>query len=130
MKRVWVLIAGLLILISGCTHMQQGAPDGMGGPVLDRIAKRGELLVGTAADMPPLNATTKDGKIIGLEPDLAELIAEAMDVKLRMVPMSFSDLLAAVGLTTLQKVLGTVLKTRIIDILRIGHATPCEVFDA
>ena len=96
MKKSWLLILGLLVLLSACTHMQQGAPGIMGGPVLDRIAKRGELLVGTAANMPPLNATTKDGQIIGLEPDLAQLIAEAMGVKAKMIPMSFSDLLAAV----------------------------------
>jgi polar amino acid transport system substrate-binding protein len=96
MKRVWGLIIGLFISVSACTHMQQSGPDAMGGPVLDRIAKRGELLVGTAANMPPLNATTKDGQIIGLEPDLARLIAEAMDVKIKMVPMSFSELLGAV----------------------------------
>jgi polar amino acid transport system substrate-binding protein len=96
MKRAWLLILGLFVLLSACTHMQQGAPGGMGGPVLDRIATRGELLVGTAANMPPLNATTKDGQIIGIEPDLAQLIADSMGVKLKMVPMSFSELLAAV----------------------------------
>jgi polar amino acid transport system substrate-binding protein len=96
MKRAWGLIIGLLISVSACTHMQQAGPDAIGGPVLDRIAKRGELLVGTAANMPPLNATTKDGQIIGIEPDLAHLIADSMGVKLKMVPMSFSELLAAV----------------------------------
>ncbi len=96
MKKAWPLILGLFVLLSACTHMQQGSPGGTGGPVLDRIANRGELLVGTSGNMPPLNATTKDGQIIGLEPDLAQLIAEAMGVKLKMVSMPFSELLAAV----------------------------------
>jgi polar amino acid transport system substrate-binding protein len=43
--------------------------------------------------MPPLNMTTKDGDIIGLDVDLAHRIAQGMGVKLRIVPMPFSDLL-------------------------------------
>jgi polar amino acid transport system substrate-binding protein len=47
------------------------------GPVLDRIMKKGELVVGMSGDQPPLNVTTKDGKIIGLEPDIASFMASA-----------------------------------------------------
>jgi len=65
-------------------------------PVLDRILSKKELVVGTAASMPPLNMTTKDGKIIGMEIDLANLFANAMEVKLTLKPMRFSDLLQAV----------------------------------
>jgi polar amino acid transport system substrate-binding protein len=65
-------------------------------PVLDRILAKKELVVGTAASMPPLNMTTKDGKIIGLEVDLARLFADAMDVKLTLKPMRFNDLLSAI----------------------------------
>jgi polar amino acid transport system substrate-binding protein len=64
-------------------------------PVLDRIQQRGELVVGTAAGMPPLNMTTKDGEIIGLDADLSRYLADAMEVKLRLVPMAFEELLAA-----------------------------------
>jgi len=62
-------------------------------PVLDRIQQRGELVVGTAAGMPPLNMTTKDGEIIGLDADLSRYLAAAMEVKLRLEPMAFEDLL-------------------------------------
>jgi polar amino acid transport system substrate-binding protein len=62
-------------------------------PVLDRIQQRGELVVGTAAGMPPLNMTTTDGKIIGLDVDLSRYLADAMEVKLRLEPMAFKDLL-------------------------------------
>ena len=65
-------------------------------PVLDRIQERGELLIGTSGNQPPLNATTKDGRIVGLEVDLARAMASAMDVKLRIITMPFSELLAAV----------------------------------
>jgi polar amino acid transport system substrate-binding protein len=62
-------------------------------PVLDRIDQRGELVVGTAAGMPPLNMTTKDGKIIGLDADLSRYLADAMEINLRLEPMAFKDLL-------------------------------------
>ena len=64
-------------------------------PVLDRIMAKKELVVGTAASMPPLNMTTKDGQIIGMEMDLARFFASGMDVKLTLKPMHFNDLLSA-----------------------------------
>jgi len=64
-------------------------------PVLDRIQEKKELVVGTAASMPPLNMTTKDGQVIGMEMDLARLFASGMDVKLTLKPMNFNDLLPA-----------------------------------
>jgi polar amino acid transport system substrate-binding protein len=64
-------------------------------PVLDRIMAKKELIVGTAASMPPLNMTTKDGEIIGMEIDLARLFAVAMEVKLTLKSMHFNELLPA-----------------------------------
>jgi len=66
-------------------------------PVLDRIQAKKELVVGTAASMPPLNMTTKDRQIVGMEVDLARLFADAMEVKLTLKPMRFGDLLSALG---------------------------------
>jgi len=54
-------------------------------------------VVGTAASMPPLNMTTKDGQIIGMEADLARFFADGMGVKLTLKPMRFNDLLSALG---------------------------------
>jgi len=64
-------------------------------PVLDRILAKKELVVGTAADMPPLNMTLKDGKIVGMEVDIATLMADSIGAKLTVKPMRFNDLLPA-----------------------------------
>jgi len=64
-------------------------------PVLDRILAKKELVVGTAADMPPLNMTLKDGKIVGMEVDIANLMAASIEVKLTLKPMPFNALLPA-----------------------------------
>ena len=67
------------------------------GPILDRIQKNGELVVGMSGDQPPLNATNRDGKVIGLETDIASRLASEMGVKLRLAAMPFADLLPALS---------------------------------
>ena len=97
MKFAKMIIISILALIffTGCAEMQQGSSSTSASPVLDRIQKRGELIVGTMGNMPPLNMTAKDGEIFGLEPDLARLMAGAMGVKVKFVTKPFSELLPA-----------------------------------
>ena len=85
MKKVIALVLIILVLplLFACTHT-------------NNIQQRGELRVGMAGDMPPFNMTTKDGKVIGFEPDLARYMADTMGVKLKIMTMPFSDLLPAV----------------------------------
>jgi polar amino acid transport system substrate-binding protein len=97
MKSLRYLITLLFIslIFSGCTTNQSPTSNLSPSPTLERILSRGELIVGTAASMPPLNMTTKTGKVIGLEPDLAGYIAAAMGVKLSLKAMDFNQLLPA-----------------------------------
>ena len=97
MKFAKVLLAMILALIffTGCAQMQQSTSSASASPVIDRIQKRGELVVGTMGNMPPLNMTSKDGEIFGMEPDLAKLLAEAMNVKVKFVTKPFNELLPA-----------------------------------
>ncbi len=67
------------------------------GPVMDRILKKGELVVGTTGEQPPLNATSKKGEIIGMDADIALVIAKGLDVRLTFKTMPFNDLLPAVA---------------------------------
>ena len=67
------------------------------GPVVDRIQKRGELVVGMSGDQPPLNVTAREGRIIGLEVDIASRLASDMGVKLRLATMPFAELLPALS---------------------------------
>jgi polar amino acid transport system substrate-binding protein len=96
----WVHAAVLgALMTSGCgmlEHAQPAAPAPTPvstSPVIDRILQHGELRVGTSGNQPPLNALTKDGKIIGFDADLAGAFAKAMGVKLTLVPIQFSELL-------------------------------------
>ena len=96
MRRASGLVAMLVaaVLVAGSAQLAMAA-GGAVSSVLDRIQAKKELVVGTAADMPPLNMTTKEGQIIGLEVDIASLFAAGMGVKLTLKQVKFSDLLPA-----------------------------------
>lgn len=89
---VLMIMAGLM---AGYVQRAVAADAAQVAPVLDRIVAKKELVVGTAASMPPLNMTMKDGQIAGMEIDLARLLASALDVKLTLKPMNFNELLPA-----------------------------------
>jgi polar amino acid transport system substrate-binding protein len=93
--RSLVVLLVMVGLMAGYAQMAAAAEAARVSPVLDRIVAKKELVVGTAASMPPFNMTTKDGKIVGMEIDLANLIAGAMNVKLTLKVVPFNNLLAA-----------------------------------
>ena len=98
MKFIKLILISVLavIFVTGCAQTQQGGSSSTSAsPVLDRIQKRGELIVGTMGNMQPLNMTSKDGEIFGLEPDLARLLAKAMNVEVKFVTKPFNELLPA-----------------------------------
>ena len=100
-----------LALLSACAHTSQTAVTGTTAATLDAIVQKGELVVGTAASMPPFNMTTKDGEIIGFEPDLARLIAAGLGVPLKLTPMSFSELLPALETGKIDMILSNMTMT-------------------
>ena len=97
MKKARVILVLVLVLafLVACAHTTQTTASSTRGPSLKGIIQKGELVVGTAASMPPLNMTTKDGRVIGLEVDLARSMANAMGVKLKLKPMQFSELVSS-----------------------------------
>ena len=86
MKR---LIITFLIVV-GATHSIVWAQQ---GSRLERIIKSGELRVGTSGRQPPMTARSKDGELMGYEIELAVMLAEVMNLRVRFVQMAFSDLL-------------------------------------
>ncbi len=70
-------------------------PVAAAGPVMDRIVKEGKLVVGLTGQQPPMNATTKQGELIGLDVDLARAMADALGVELEFRTLAFADLLPA-----------------------------------
>ncbi len=64
-------------------------------PVLDRILSSGQLRVGMSGTQPPFNVQSRTGSMIGIEVDLANILANAMEVELSIVTRPFGQLLAA-----------------------------------
>jgi polar amino acid transport system substrate-binding protein len=96
MKRVAIFASSVaMFFLAACAHHAGTYVLTSPSPALDSIEQKNMLVVGTAAGMPPLNMTTKDGDIIGLEADLARYLADSMEVRLELRPMPFKDLLPA-----------------------------------
>ncbi|MEE9537306.1 MAG: transporter substrate-binding domain-containing protein [Desulfobacterales bacterium] len=94
----WIIVfISLLLFLGGCaqTNSSTANASASASPVIDRILQRGELVVGMAGNMPPLNMTTKKGDLIGYEVDLAQAMAAAMGVKAKMEIIPFGELLTA-----------------------------------
>jgi polar amino acid transport system substrate-binding protein len=89
MKKLFVFVALLFVLSLTFTIAASA------GPVMDRIIKKGELVVGTSGAQPPMTATTKKGEIIGLDIDISRAMADALGVKAKFVSMPFAKLLPA-----------------------------------
>ena len=70
-----------------------GAGSAWAGSALDRIVKKGELVIGTSGTQPPMSATSKKGELMGMDVDISRAMAEAMGVKLKFVPIPFAELL-------------------------------------
>lgn len=60
---------------------------------LNKITKSGVLKIGMTGSQPPFCMEATDGSLMGYEVDLAELLAESMNLELKIVRMSFSELL-------------------------------------
>ena len=95
--RLTILLLFITSFVSACFQVAEDGTLRMptASPVLDRIIKRGELVVGTVGNMPPLNMTSKEGEIVGLEADMARYIAGSMGVDLKLTAMPFAQLLPA-----------------------------------
>lgn len=94
MQRVIVGFLVSLAVALGLPAAAVGAGEA-GSPGLSRIVESGVLRVGMSGGQPPLNVRNKQGQIIGLEADLAEILANAIGVKAKLVAKPFSQLLPA-----------------------------------
>ncbi len=92
--RIFLVSVVLAFLIAGCASTGTGTTGGKSGsPVIDRVLQRGELVVGTSPNMPPMSMRTRAGEIIGMDVDIARAMATLMGVELRLEAMPFADLL-------------------------------------
>ncbi len=99
----------VLMLVSALLLM--AANFALAGKTMDNILKKGELVVGITGTQPPLNVTSKDGKIIGYDADIAQLIAGNLGVNLKFSAMPFAELLPALKAGKVDMVLSSMTMT-------------------
>ncbi|MGD2055982.1 MAG: transporter substrate-binding domain-containing protein [Gammaproteobacteria bacterium] len=90
------LLFVLLVFATGFTVMQNAWSD-TAATALSRIQQRGELILGTSGNMPPMTQVREDGKVVGFDIDVARLMANGMGVKLKIKTLPFEDLLPALA---------------------------------
>lgn len=103
--KIVVMIALAVIILSSCAHLPSAGRDMSTSDHLARIMQKGELVVGTTGNMPPLNMTAKNGEVIGFEIDMAQMMAAALGVQLKVKTMSFYELLPALDLNKVDMVI-------------------------
>jgi polar amino acid transport system substrate-binding protein len=75
----WILISTAIIFL----HVSPASAD-----LIDDIKNRGTLIVGVKSDVPAFGILDeKSGQIVGLEPDLAQDLADRLDVKLKLIAL-------------------------------------------
>jgi chorismate mutase-like protein len=85
--RIWlqpVAVAALLAAALAPAHASR----------LDDIAARGVLRVGATGDYKPFSYRYADGAFVGMDAELAGELAQALGVRLQLVPTSWSTLMA------------------------------------
>jgi len=87
MKKVIAIISLVFVLLITATAQA--------GPAIDKILKKGEIVIGTTGEYPPFSAKSKNGMLMGLDIDLGNIIAGSMGVKAKFVEITFPELLPA-----------------------------------
>lgn len=105
MKKIIVLLIAVMMTmgLAACGGSADGSAAASGGEsdsYIDQIKAKGELVVGTSADYPPYEFHTEiDGvdTIVGFDIAIAQAIADDLGVELKIVDMSFDNLLMSLS---------------------------------
>lgn len=96
MKKIAMTLMVLVAMFTTVAPVQSA----LAANSLEDIKENGQLVVGTSADYPPFEWTildeNKDAKIVGIDVDIAQLIADEIGVELVMEDMAFDALIPSV----------------------------------
>ena len=115
--RLITAISAMLFIAVSSAHATDNSP------VLTRIQKSGNLVLGTSATMPLMSEKTITGEVIGYDIDLAQALAASMGVKLVTKVIPFDELIPALESGKVDIVLSNMTMT-IDRNMRIAFAGP------
>ena len=98
------LAAAGALLMAGCGDDKGAAKsaasgEAQQGQLMETIKKRGKIIVGTSSGYPPyvfVDSGSADKKVIGLDIEMCQQIADKLGVKMEVQDMGFSALLSSV----------------------------------
>jgi polar amino acid transport system substrate-binding protein len=90
-------LLSIAVLAGAFALAAQSEANAQNSPVLDRVLQSGELRVGMSGNQPPFNVVSRGGSMIGIEVDLATVLAAAIGVELNIVNKPFGELLQALS---------------------------------
>ena len=91
-----IVVSGLLALPRPL-HAADPAPSDLHALLPDRVKQSGVLVIATDAHHPPNESYAEDGEtIVGFEPDIWNMLAKLLGVRLRIVSIDFSGLIPGV----------------------------------
>lgn len=106
-KKLWakaalaaVAAAGVM-MAAGCggsDDKKAAASGDKQGPVMQKIKESGKIVVGTASGYPPyefIDASKADKTVIGIDMEIAQVLADKLGVKLEVQDMNFQSLLSS-----------------------------------
>lgn len=84
------------LMLGGLLALAMAFPlNSMAGDTLQRVVDFKVLKVGMSGNQPPMTMANREGGLMGFDVDLAKALADAMKVKLEIVPMPFGKLMEA-----------------------------------
>lgn len=107
MNQILKWVAGSLCLVgafvfAGCggSETATGGVQNGSASLMEKIKDRGALIVGTASGYPPyefIDTSVGEKKVVGVDMELAQKIADQLGVKLEVHDMNFQALLTSLG---------------------------------
>ncbi len=86
------------LVFSNDTGMEQGSTPGKEMSKLEKIKASGKLVIGTSADYPPYEfhlMSEEEGELVGIDIDIAKVIAQELGVQLEIKDLIFSRIFQA-----------------------------------
>lgn len=103
MRSLLLVLVSAVALLSGTPSAQAATDSG----TLDKIKKRGSLVVGVKTDYPPFGMLDSEGRMLGFEHDMAADLAKRLGVELTRVAVSGANRLQKLEEGAIDMVLAT-----------------------
>ncbi len=99
-KGIFAALVALTLIFSGC-----GGATPAPVSTIAKVQEKGALVLGTSGNMTPMTRQLENGDVVGLDIDLARVMADALKVKLVIKVMPLNELEGAVANGTVDVVL-------------------------